>query len=58
MEFASHGSLFHEIQNRRYKKNYFEEDQVWKIFLQLVIGLDTVHNSSQIHNYLKVLVQI
>ena len=53
MEYADNGDLFQLITERKKTKNYFTEQEVWKIFIQLLNGLKALHDFKILHRDIK-----
>ena len=53
MEYADNGDLYQKIVEYKKRKIYFEEIDIWKIFIQLVIGLKALHDLRILHRDLK-----
>ena len=53
MEYADNGDLYQKIIEYKKKKIFFEEIEIWKIFIQLVKGLKALHDLQILHRDLK-----
>lgn len=53
MEYADDGDLYQKIVDRKKKKEFFEQSQIWSVLIQTVIGLKTLHSLNILHRDLK-----
>lgn len=58
MEHADGGDLYMAIQSRKKKgdqltHNYYQEDEIMRIFIQISLGLNHIHNKNIIHRDIK-----
>ena len=53
MEFADNGDLYQKITKYRKLKKYFEETEIWRILIQLIKGLKSLHELKILHRDLK-----
>jgi len=54
MEYADSGDLYAKITNSIKTYSHFTEEQIWRIFIQTVRGLQTLHERKVLHRDLKV----
>ena len=54
MEFANNGDLSYRIAEKLKKGAAFEEADIWKVFIQIVLGLNELHRLHIFHRDIKV----
>lgn len=54
MEFADNGDLFQKITEHQKNNTNFSENEIWSVFIQVVIGLRALHELKILHRDLKV----
>ena len=55
MQFADDGDLYQKIVEHKKKKQYFEQNEIWTVLIQIVIGLKSLHEFNVLHRDLKVI---
>ena len=53
LEFADDGDLSTKIQNNKKMHEYFTENEIWSIFIQMIQGLNVLHEHQIMHRDLK-----
>jgi len=53
MENADNGDLYQKIISHQKSKTYFSEQEVWKMLIQTVKGLKSLHDLNIMHRDLK-----
>ena len=53
MEFANDGDVFQRICEHQNKKQFWKENRIWKILIQIVRGLQALHELSILHRDMK-----
>ena len=53
MEYCDKGDLNSFIKERKEQNNFLPEDEIWKIFIQISIGIGLIHQNKIIHRDLK-----
>lgn len=53
MEFADNGDLYQKIVDHQKNQTYFEENDIWSIFIQITSAMRALHNLKILHRDLK-----
>ena len=53
MQFADGGDLLQKITERKAKKVFFRESQVWRVLIETVHGLHAMHEMNIMHRDIK-----
>ena len=53
MEFSDNGDLFQKITVHQKNQQYIQEDEIWRIFIQVVKVLKSLHDIKIFHRDLK-----
>ena len=53
MEYADDGDVFQRICEYKNNKQYYKEKYVWKVFIQVVAGLKSLHELNILHRDMK-----
>jgi NIMA (never in mitosis gene a)-related kinase len=53
MEYCDNGDLFQKITKHQKDQQYIKEEEIWRIFIQVVRGLRALHEATIFHRDLK-----
>ena len=53
MEYAEGGALSHKIKEKIDKREFFSESEIWSCFVQLLKGLESLHDLNIMHRDIK-----
>lgn len=53
MEYCDGGDLYQKITKQKKKKRYFKESEIWDVLIQLIKGLNVLHERKILHRDLK-----
>ena len=55
MEFSDDGDLYQKIVQHQKLKTQFDEETIWKVLIQVIVGLKNLHEFNILHRDLKVI---
>lgn len=53
MEFADGGDLYSKITELKKNQQHMNEEGIWRIFYDMIIGLKTLHSKKIVHRDIK-----